>query len=229
MVLESKKNEKILRKPLDKPHKMCYNNNVINESRTQQTEKERYYMKYTVAINEKKRTVTVILDGYEGVAKCCPTDRFDIQTGIELALERARVAKANAEKEKAVVTTPKSISVAEAIAVLEKYVGGHVAIIGGGKEMSESQKAELRRYADMLAPTECPHCEEQYDKGYDKGYDEGYEDCRAEYDDYDEDDEDDDIEDEEIETECPCKCDGKCDGVITGAMVMALIEKVLKE
>ena len=54
-------------------------------------------MKYTVSINEKKRTVTVNLDGYEGVARCCPTDCFNVQTGVELALERAKVAKANAE------------------------------------------------------------------------------------------------------------------------------------
>ena len=183
-------------------------------------------MNYTVAINEKKKEIRVILDGYEGVAKCCPTDRFDLQTGIELALERARVAKANAEKEKA--TAPKSISVADAIAVLEKYVGGHVAIIGGGEGMSESQKAELRRYADMYAPIECPHCKEQYDKGYGEGYDEGYDACRAEYDDSDE-IEDEVIEDENENSECSCECHGKCDGVITGAMIMALIEKVLKE
>ena len=153
-----------------------------------------------------------------------PTDRFDLQTGIELALERARVAKANAEKEK--VTAPKSISVADAIAVLEKYVGGHVAIIGGGEGMSESQKAELRRYADMYAPIECPHCKEQYNKGYDKGYDEGYEDCLSEC----ADDEDyDECEDEKDECECQCECHGKCDGVVTGAMIMALIDKIMKE
>ena len=184
-------------------------------------------MQYTVAINEKKKEIRVVLDGYEGVAKCCPTDRFDLQTGIELALERARVAKANAEKEKAVATAPKSITVAEAIAVLEKYVGGHVAIIGGGKGMSESQKAELRRYADMYAPIECPHCKEQYDKGYNKGYDEGYADCCT---DYGEDIEDEDYdEDEDEDIECSCECNDKCDGVITGAMIMALIVKVLKE
>ena len=58
-------------------------------------------MKYNVSINEKSRTITVTLaDGTKGVARCCPTDRFDINTGIELALERARVAKANAEKAK---------------------------------------------------------------------------------------------------------------------------------
>lgn len=203
-------------------------------------------MQYTVAINEKKKEIRVVLDGYEGVAKCCPTDRFDLQTGIELALERARVAKANAEKEKAVATAPKSITVAEAIAVLEKYVGGHVAIIGGGKGMSESQKAELRRYADMYAPLptapttshrgcrcECSNpeiYEEAYNTGYEEGYDEGFErGCEITKDEYDIEDEDydEDIEDEDIE--CSCECNGKCNGVITGAMIMALVEKVLKE
>jgi hypothetical protein len=190
-------------------------------------------MKYTVAINEKKKEIRVILDGYEGVAKCCPTDRFDLQTGIELALERARVAKANAEKEKA--TAPKSISVADAIAVLEKYVGSHVAIIGGGEEMSESQKAELRRYADMYAPLPTPttahrgcRCEcsnpeiyeEAYNSGYEDGYDEGFEKgCEITKDEYD-------IEDED--TECSCECHGKCDGVITGAMIKELIDKIMK-
>ena len=83
-------------------------------------------MKYTVAINEKKKEIRVILDGYEGVAKCCPTDRFDLQTGIELALERAKVAKANANKPK---PTAKP-TVAEAKAILEEYVGDHISIIG---------------------------------------------------------------------------------------------------
>ena len=42
----------------------------------------------------------------------------------------------------------------EAIKVLEDYVGDHIAIIGGGKSMSENQKAELRHYAKVLAPIE---------------------------------------------------------------------------
>ena len=54
-------------------------------------------MKYTVTINEKSKTITVNLNGYEGVSKCCATDTFNLQTGIELALERAKMAKANAE------------------------------------------------------------------------------------------------------------------------------------
>lgn len=67
-------------------------NNVKNE--------ERKSMDYTVNIDGKKRTVTVEKDGYKGVARCCPTDQFNLQTGIELALERAKVAKATAESNK---------------------------------------------------------------------------------------------------------------------------------
>ena len=131
-------------------------------------------MKYTVAINEKKKEIRVILDGYEGVAKCCPTDRFDLQTGIELALERARVAKANANKPK---PTAKP-TVAEAKAILEEYVGDHIAIIGKGASLSENQKRELRKYADMYAPS--PSCEDKYEEEYDKGYHAGYTDALAE-------------------------------------------------
>ena len=61
-------------------------------------------MKYTVSINEKSRSITVTLaDGTKGTARCNPTDRFDINTGIELALERAKVAKANVEKAKEMI------------------------------------------------------------------------------------------------------------------------------
>jgi hypothetical protein len=180
-------------------------------------------MKYTVTVNEAKKEIKVTLDGYEGIARCCPTDNFNLGTGIELALERAKVAKAEAEKPK--VEAKPDMSVATAIKVLEKYVGGHIAIIGGGENMSEKQKAELRMYADRLAPTECPHCAEQYSKGYDKGYDEGYEDCLSEC----ADDEDyDECEDEEDECECQCNSKCQCEGVVTGAMIKALIEMAMK-
>ena len=110
-------------------------------------------MNYTVTVNEAKKEIKVMLDGYEGVAKCCPTDNFNLGTGIELALERARVAKADANKPKT------EMSVSEAIKVLENYVGNHIAIIGGGDHMSESQNAELRAYADRLAPVDkCCDC-----------------------------------------------------------------------
>ena len=184
-------------------------------------------MNYTVIVNEKKKEIRVMLDGYEGIARCCPTDNFNLGTGIELALERAKVAKAEAEKPK--VEAKPDMSVATAIKVLEKYVGGHIAIIGGGENMSEEQKAELRMYAERLAPTECPHCAEQYSKGYDKGYDEGYEDGLSECaDDEDYDEDYDECEDEEDECECKCHGECQCEGAITGAMIMTLIEKMMK-
>lgn len=121
-------------------------------------------MNYTVSVNESKKEIVVMLDGYKGVAKCCPTDNFNLGTGIELALERAKVAKANAEKPKSAPT------VAEAIKVLEDYVGDHIAIIGKGVSLSDNQKRELRKYADMYAPEdECTSYEEGYADGYDKG------------------------------------------------------------
>ena len=179
-------------------------------------------MNYTVAVNEAKKEIKVMLDGYEGIARCCPTDNFNLGTGIELALERAKVAKANANKPK---PTAKP-TVAEAKAILEEYVGDHIAIIGKGASLSENQKRELRKYADMYAPIECPHCKEQYNKGHDIGYHEGYKDCLSEC----ADDEDyDECEDEDEDTECSCECHGKCEGVVTGAMIKALIKKIMKE
>lgn len=147
-------------------------------------------MNYTVIVNEKKKEIRVMLDGYEGIARCCPTDNFNLGTGIELALERAKVAKAEAEKPK--VEAKPDMSVATAIKVLEKYVGGHIAIIGGGENMSEKQKAELRMYADSLAPED--KCS-SYEEGYADGYDEGVKDTLA-----------------DLEDECDCEdCDEKCE------------------
>ena len=177
-------------------------------------------MNYTVTVNEAKKEIKVMLDGYEGVAKCCPTDNFNLGTGIELALERAKVAKANANKPKP-ATKP---SVAEAIAILEEHIGDHTVVIGKGETLSENQKRELRRWVDILAPL--PSRKDRYDEGYDKGYadgyDEGVSDTLADLEDEDYD------ECEDKDTECSCECDSKCDGVITGAMIMALIEKTMK-
>lgn len=137
-------------------------------------------MKYTVEVNEK--SVAVTLDGYKGVAKCCESDTFNLQTGIELALERAKVAKAEANKPK---STAKP-TVAEARAVLEEYVGDHIAIVGRGASLSENQKRELRKYADMYAPSPSCECEDRYDEGYADGYDDGYTDGCDECDEVDE-------------------------------------------
>lgn len=190
-------------------------------------------MNYTVAVNEAKKEIKVMLDGYEGIARCCPTDNFNLGTGIELALERAKVAKANANKPK---PTAKP-TVAEAKAILEEYVGDHIAIIGKGKTLSENQKRELRKYADMYAPS--PSCEDKYEEEYDKGYHAGYTDALAEigededeYEDYDEDDHEDDYE--ECEPNCGCHNNGGCEcGKETldtlAARMIARIREILGE
>ena len=152
-------------------------------------------MKYTVTINEKSRSITVTLaDGTKGVARCNPCDCFDINTGIELALERAKVAS----KAK---TAPAKPTIAEAIKVVEEYVGDHIAIVGKGVSLSENQKRELRKYADMYAPS--PSRGDRYNEGYAKGYDDGYADacdeCECE-DDYD-----------ECEPNCGCHDNGGCE------------------
>jgi hypothetical protein len=172
-------------------------------------------MKYTVTINEKSKTVTVNLNGYEGVAKCCDTDTFNLQTGIELALERARQAQ-----EKANAKPAKKMSVAEARAVLEDYVGDHIAVIGKGKSLSDKQKRELWNAAHSLAPElapdykggcnccgcdcdddPCDDCDlvysedemkriksDAYDEGYADGHSDGYDEGTAEANEIDEDD-----------------------------------------
>jgi flagellar biosynthesis/type III secretory pathway protein FliH len=148
-------------------------------------------MKYTVTINEKSKTVTVNLNGYEGVAKCCATDTFNLQTGIELALERARVAEANAKKPK---PAEKPMSVMELVKALEKALPkGQMVIVGNGANMTEEQKRWLRSLAGGCdCKCECNEDEcytdeeiddmvnDAYDEGYEKGYDEGYNDAYEE-------------------------------------------------
>lgn len=51
-------------------------------------------MKFTVSIDEEKRTIEVKLpSGVKGKARCMLTDHFSYDVGITLALERARVAE----------------------------------------------------------------------------------------------------------------------------------------
>ena len=148
-------------------------------------------MKYNVSINEAKRSITVTLsDGTKGVARCCPTDRFDINTGIELALERAKVAS----KAKAIPKpTPASPSVMELVKALEKALPkGQVVIVGNGDYMTAEQKKWLASLAGVSAKCNCPCCdcdEGDYESGYDDGYEDGYADAMAE------------VEDEESEAE----------------------------
>ena len=151
-------------------------------------------MTYTVSINEKAKEIRVNLDGYEGVAKCCPTDSFNITTGIELALERAKVAKANAEKPK----TEKPMSVTELVKALEKALPkGQVVVVGNGDGLTARHKEWLHSLTDCKGGCSCEgecYTEDEiediktsaYDEGYSDGensvddrYDEGYEDGYA--------------------------------------------------
>ena len=140
-------------------------------------------MKYTVSINEEKRSITVTLaDGTEGVARCCPTDRFDINTGIELALERARVAS---KAKSTPAPAPANLSVMELVKALEKALPkGEMVVVGNGEAMTEKQKAWLR---SLIGGCHCKCHEvdedEIYDRGYDEGYDDGYADAEEELDD----------------------------------------------
>ena len=151
-------------------------------------------MKYQVSINEKSKPITVDLDGYKGTAKCSPTDRFNITTGIELALERAKVAKANAEK---LTPTAEPMGVMELVKALEKALPkGQMVIVGNGNYMTAEQKKWLHSLTDCDGGCSCDcdcdgECEcytdediedikaEAYEDGYDVGYDEGYDRGRA--------------------------------------------------
>jgi hypothetical protein len=151
------------------------------------TEKERKIpMKYTVTINEKSRSITVTLaDGTKGVARCCPTDRFDINTGVELALERAKVAS-KAKNEPA----PANPSIMELVKALEKALPeGEMVIVGNGDYMTEKQKSWLRSLAGVSSKCHCD-CyygdsdeDGDYESGYDDGYADGYADAEADYED----------------------------------------------
>ena len=156
-------------------------------------------MKYTVTVNDKSKTVTVNLNGYEGIAKCCDSDNFNLQTGIELALERAKVAKASAEAKKNSVA--KSGDVMELVKALEKALPkGQVVIVGNGNGLTAQHKAWLHSmtdckgggytqadldnaydegYEEGRAECDCDNCdlcytEDDYAKAYDEGYNEGY-------------------------------------------------------
>ena len=135
-------------------------------------------MKYTVTINEKSRSITVTLaDGTKGTACCNPTDRFDINTGIELALERAKVAS----KTKA-APAPANPSVMELVKALKKALPkGEIVVVGNGDGLTEAQK----KWLVALGGCDCKCHEvdedEIYDRGYDEGYADGYADAEAEY------------------------------------------------
>lgn len=129
-------------------------------------------MTYNVSINENERIITVTLeDGSKGVAKCCPTDSFNINTGIELALERAK----NAQKKANAPT--KAPTVMELVKALEEALPkGEMVIVGAGEKMSAKQKEWLASIAGVSTKCDCScdKYEEGYDEGYDVGHDEGY-------------------------------------------------------
>lgn len=113
-------------------------------------------MKYTVNIDAEKRTVTVNYEGSIGVAKCCPTDTFDLTTGVELALERARVAHKNANT-KAIKPT-----VMELVHALEQALPkGEMVVVGNGSGLTTAHKQWLHSLTD---------CKGGYDAGYAVGY-----------------------------------------------------------
>ena len=158
-------------------------------------------MKYTVSINEKKQTITVTLaDGTQGVAKCCPTDKFDIGTGIELALERAKVAQADRNKPS---PSPSPMSVMELVKALEAALPkGKMVVVGNGVEMTDRQKAWLHSLTDCKCSCDCcgdcerVYTQEEYDdavsdayeEGHSAGYDAGYADALEETEQLNEDD-----------------------------------------
>lgn len=138
-------------------------------------------MKYTVTIDNK--TVTVNLNGYKGVAKCCDTDTFNLQTGIELALERAKVAEAEAKKPKVAISgEPKTVM--ELVKALEKALPkGQMIVVGNGATMTAEQKRWLHSLTGCKGGYTADDLDEAYDEGYADGensvddrYDEGYED-----------------------------------------------------
>lgn len=108
-------------------------------------------MNYTVSVDERKKVITVVLDGYKGVAKCCDTDHFNLATGIELALERAKVAKRTAETK--AETTLDTASTTELAKALESRLPKNgIVVIGEGKALSDVQKKRL------LSLVGCPAC-----------------------------------------------------------------------
>lgn len=126
-------------------------------------------MKYTIEVNNK--TVTVTLDGHKGVARCCDEDTFNLQTGIELALERAKVAKANGTKKECCGCNKCDTieSLAKRMEAILPTDG--IVVVGKGGKMSNAQKNYLAR---LIGKSTDDRYDEGYEEGYEAGYDEGY-------------------------------------------------------
>ena len=137
-------------------------------------------MKYSVSINEANRTITVTLsDGTKGMAKCCPTDKFDINTGIELALERAKVAQ-KSKAGKVIANLGKNYSVETLVKILEAALpAGQMVLVGHGDKMTEAQKDWLRSIVGGCS-CDCEEHEKAMEDAYDEGYAQGYEEGLAE-------------------------------------------------
>jgi flagellar biosynthesis/type III secretory pathway protein FliH len=138
-------------------------------------------MKYTVEINEKSKTVAVNLNGYKGVAKCCETDTFNLQTGIELALERARVAQKTAEEKKNKGNCPNLEGYGKIMSLvreLEKALPkGQVVIVGNGNGLTAEQKKWLHSYTDCKGKG--GYTEADLDEAYRNGYADGADECEC--------------------------------------------------
>ena len=152
-------------------------------------------MQYTVSINEKTKAITVTLaDGTKGTARCCPTDRFDINTGIELALERAKVKQTEKNK-----PAPKPMTVMELVKALEKALPkGQCVVVGNGVAPTPEMKKWLHSMTDCKGMCVCD-TDGGYDEGYADGYADGYETALGEC--------TDECEcDECYDEECECEC-----------------------
>lgn len=166
-------------------------------------------MKYTVAIDESKKEIKVTLaDGTVGVAKCCPTDNFNLGTGIELALERAKVAKKN--KTDTPIDTRSHTALAKALEQKLPKGSAMLIISSGDENLNEAHKDWLRGIiGDKTCECEC-ECKcgnghysedevaELVDEAYSEGYDDGYADCEYEILDEMDEDEESGITDENI-------------------------------
>lgn len=195
-------------------------------------------MNYVVSVNEAKRTIEVVIDGkYKGVAKCCKSDNYNLQTGLELALERAKVAKKNAEEKANKGNCPTLSGYAKIKALvseLEKALPkGQCIVVGNGVKPTKEMKQWLHSLTDckgMSADELKAIADNAYDEGYAEGYDEGYSDAY---------DEIDAVEDDDCDCDEDCDCDCDChkivarqgvvvmsgEGAISGAMIRKLIEQ----
>ena len=168
-------------------------------------------MNYTVAVNESKKTIEVVIEGkYKGVAKCCNSDNYNLQTGLELALERAKVAKKNAEEKANKGNCPTLSGYAKIKALvseLEKALPkGQCVVVGNGVKPTKEMKEWLHSLTDCKGVS-ADELQAIADNAYDEGYAEGYSDgC-----------------DEDCDCDCDkdCDCDCECHNAVGGMVVIS--------